>query len=70
MRGSRYNIRVYTVGILMNTISMSLCTLSMCRYGIELGMLILMLISGVMMVIGIYGLMEEVSNLYDEMDKY
>lgn len=63
-------IAAYTIGTLINILSVGICAHTMCRYGIEFIVLVLMVTATFMTIVGIGYLAIEVNELHSNADKY
>lgn len=70
MKKHKFNIIAYTIGTLLFVFAVSIGILTMCKYGIELPLLALVLLSAFMVYVGSIYLVVEVRELLDETEKY
>ena len=66
----KFEIILYTIGTLVNILSVGICAHTMHEYGIEFIMMALIIISAFMTIVGIGNLIMEIDKLHNNTDKY
>lgn len=66
----KFKIALYTIGTLVNVLSVDICAYTMYKYGIEFIMMALMITSALMIIVGIGNMAIEIDKLHNNTDKY